>query len=279
MKFQPKKLLANIICAFIPNRHTRRQVKGKILLGRMRKDILSALPKNYRGKLELLSYHNDIIITDDQVFVDCEKHNRFAREQKLCNIKPVLGNVLKTTLPDTKIIFINGHRYMTYHKINGVIPHETDGVSQWVKSKSVAHQLARVLARLHGAKLTADEKQTLGLAARAGRGEVLIHGDVGGNFVLDKELKNLVGVFDWDNLKYGPREIDIKSIFDSACYDLDFVKNFIAEYEKISGVKINFKKILQTLEENMNNDSLNPRRRRISADRFYGAKNTFAKIN
>lgn len=203
-----KKLLINILCAFVPGRHNRGMLRIRLNYPirkwtRFAKSCSRAKHPRVRYTCGFRCINFVVNIDDKYVFkfpLVGDGRAIALREQRITD---ALRPISPIKIPNMKILDYDGMAVRRYDCVRGIGFHSMDHKTQ----NSVADHIAKQLAQFLYIVGMADPIEIRDLKPKRSVGPGIMHGwnqnDLWDNFIMNPKTFDIVAVIDWEQAGFG----------------------------------------------------------------------------
>ena len=202
-----KKLLVNILCMFVWNRHKRMALRVELNYPVKKWTKFAKSFSNKKHPVAKYVYgfrcKNFVVNIDDKyVFKFPLKNNGYKIANREKRITDAFRPISPIKIPDMEIVDFNGLAVRKYECIKGVGFHSLDKATQNKHADKLATQLANFLYIIG----KSDPIEIRDLKNSRSEKPSIMHGwnqnDLWDNFIINPKTFDIIGVIDWEGAKF-----------------------------------------------------------------------------
>jgi len=199
-----KKLLVNILCVFIPNKHKRHMVRLRLNYPiskwiQFAKSFSSAKRPRIRCTCGYRGVNFIVNVDDKYVFKFPLKTNGVKIATREKRITDALRPISPIKIPKMEIVYFGDLAIRKYECVNGVGFHDLNREEQNAHAEKIARQLAKFFYTVG----MADPKEIRDLKTNKNEKPSIMHGwnqnDLWDNFIMNPRTFDIVAIIDWED--------------------------------------------------------------------------------
>lgn len=203
-----KKLLVNILCIFIFNKHKRNMLRFRLIYPiskwiQFAKGFSSARKPHIRCTCGYRGVNFVVNVDDKYVFKFPLRTNGVEISTREKRITDALRPISPIKIPDMEIVYFGELAVRKYECIKGVGFHNLDRAEQNLHVDKIACQLAKFFYVVG----MADPKEIRDLKSNKNEKPSIMHGwnqsDLWDNFIMNPRTFDIIAMIDWEGAVFG----------------------------------------------------------------------------
>ncbi len=203
-----KKLLVNILCVFIPNKHKRHMFRLRLNYPiykwiQFAKSFSSARNPRIRCTCGYRGVNLVVNVDDKYVLKFPLKTNGVEIATREKRITDALRPISPIKIPKMEIVYFDDLAIRKYECVRGIGFHDLDRAEQNAHVDKIARQLARFFYVVG----TADPKEIRDLKNNKNEKPSIMHGwnqnDLWDNFIINPRTFDIIAMIDWEEAVFG----------------------------------------------------------------------------